>query len=216
MADCQPTALESSVQSRETSIPATARRTCALYMRVSTRNHGQTTDTQAIPLRQYAERRGFDVVEYRDEGVSGAKDRRPALDKLMKDARARKIDIVLVFKFDRFGRSTQHLVRSLEEFRALDIEFISLTDSVDTSTPAGKAMFGMLVVFAEFEKNLIVERVNAGLDRARKQGKQLGRRRVVVDREKVRAIHQAGESTRAIAALMGLTKSTVYNIVSAN
>jgi DNA invertase Pin-like site-specific DNA recombinase len=185
-------------------------------MRVSTKGHGQTTDTQAIPLRQYAERRGFDIIEYKDEGHSGSRDRRPALDRLMRDARARKIDIVLVFKFDRFGRSTQHLVRSLEEFRALDIEFISLTDSVDTSTPAGKAMFGMLAVFAEFEKNLIVERVNAGLDRARKQGKQLGRRRVVVDREKVRELHKAGHSTRMIAAGMGLTKSTVFNIVNAN
>ena len=131
MADCQPTALETTVQST-VNTSTRPRPICALYMRVSTKGHGQTTDTQAIPLRQYAERRGFDIVEYRDEGVSGAKDRRPALDRLMKDARARKIDIVLVFKFDRFGRSTQHLVRSLEEFRALGIEFISLTDSVDT------------------------------------------------------------------------------------
>ena len=215
MADLEPTALETTVQST-VNTNTHPQAVCALYMRVSTRNHGQTTDTQAIPLRQYAERRGFDVVEYRDEGVSGAKDRRPALDRLMKDARARKIDIVLVFKFDRFGRSTQHLVRSLEEFRALGIEFISLTDSVDTSTPAGKAMFGMLAVFAEFEKNLIVERVNSGLDRARKQGKQLGRRRVVVDREKVRELYKAGQSTRMIAAAMGLTKSTVFNIVNAN
>ena len=116
MADCQPTALESTVQS--TNNTNTGRRAvCALYMRVSTRGHVQTTDTQAIPLRQYAGRRGFDIIEYKDEGVSGSKDRRPALDRLMKDARARKIDIVLVFKFDRFGRSTQHLVRSLEEFR---------------------------------------------------------------------------------------------------
>jgi DNA invertase Pin-like site-specific DNA recombinase len=179
-------------------------------MRVSTRGHGQNLDTQAVPLRQYAERRGFDVVEYRDEGVSGSKDRRPALDKLMKDARARKVDIVLVFKFDRFGRSTQQLVRSLEEFRALGIEFISLTDSVDTSTPAGKAMFGMLAVFAEFERNLIVERVNAGLDRARRQGKQLGRSRVNVDREKIHELRQAGDSIRTIAAKLGLTRCTVH------
>ena len=215
MADCQPTALETTVQPT-VNINTRPRAVCALYMRISTKNHGQTTDTQAIPMRQYAERRGFDVIEYKDEGVSGSKDRRPALDRLMKDARARKIDIVLVFKFDRFGRSTQHLVRSLEEFTALGIEFISLTDSVDTSTPAGKAMFGMLAVFAEFEKNLIVERVNAWLDRARKQGKQLGRRRVVVDREKVRELYNAGQSTRMIAAAMGLTKSTVFNIVNVN
>jgi len=108
-------------------------------------------------------------------------------------ARARKIDIVAVFKFDRFGRSTQHLVRSLEEFRALGIEFISVMDSIDTSTPAGKATFGMLAVFAEFEKNLIVERVNAGLDRAKKQGKQLGRPKVIVDRERVQGTPQGGQ-----------------------
>jgi DNA invertase Pin-like site-specific DNA recombinase len=185
-------------------------------MRVSTKNHGQTTDTQAGPLRQYAERRGFDVIEYKDEGHSGSKDRRPALDRLMRDARARKIDIVAVFKFDRFGRSTQHLVRSLEEFRALGIEFISVMDSIDTSTPAGKAMFGMLAVFAEFEKNLIVERVNAGLDRARKQGKPLGRPRVIVDRERVKELHKAGKSIRTIAAEMNLNRQTVHNIVTAN
>ena len=215
MADCQPTALESTVQSPETSISTPTRRVCAVYMRISTKNHGQTTDTQAIPLRQYAERRGFDVIEYKDEGHSGSKDRRPALDRLMKDARARKIDIVAVFKFDRFGRSTQHLVRSLEEFRALGIEFISVMDSIDTSTPAGKATFGMLAVFAEFEKNLIVERVNAGLDRAKKQGKQLGRPKVIVDRERVKELHKAGKSIRTIAAEMNLNRQTVHNIVTA-
>ena len=112
MANCQPTALETNVQSLETSIPSTdsARpRVCALYMRVSTRNNGQTTDTQAVALQEYAERRGFHVVEYRDEGVSGAKDRRPALDRLMKDARARKFDAVIVARFNRFARSVSHL-----------------------------------------------------------------------------------------------------------
>ena len=215
MADCQPTALETTVQST-VNTNTRLRPVCALYMRVSTKGHGQTTDTQAIPLRQYAERRGFDVIEYKDEGHSGSKDRRPALDRLMRDARARKIDIVAVFKFDRFGRSTQHLVRSLEEFRALGVEFISVMDSIDTTTAAGKAMFGMLAVFAEFEKNLIVECVNAGLDRAKKQGKQLGRPKVITDRQRVLELHQAGKSIRTIAAEMNLNRGTVHNIVNAN
>jgi DNA invertase Pin-like site-specific DNA recombinase len=100
--------------------------------------------------------------------------------------------------------------------QALGIEFISVMDSIDTSTPAGKAMFGMLAVFAEFEKNLIVERVNAGLDRARKQGKPLGRPRVIVDRERVKELHQAGKSIRTIAAEMNVNRQTVHNILTAN
>jgi DNA invertase Pin-like site-specific DNA recombinase len=104
LADCQPTALESAVQST-VNTKTRLRAVCALYMRVSTKGHGQTTDTQALALQEYAERRGFDVREYRDEGVSGAKDRRPALDKLMADARARKFDVVIVARFDRFARS---------------------------------------------------------------------------------------------------------------
>ena len=219
MANQEPTVAAADVPSVKTinNVTMTAQRpVCALYMRVSTKGHGQTCDTQAIPLRQYAERRGFVVIEYKDEGHSGSKDRRPALDRLMRDARARKIDIVAVFKFDRFGRSTQHLVAALAEFRALNIEIVSVMDSVDTSTPAGKAMFGMLAVFAEFEKNLIVERVNAGLDRARKQGKQLGRPMVIVDRERVRELHRAGKSIRTIAAEMNLNRGTVYNIMNAN
>src|SRR5215475_3341978 len=137
MANCQPTALETNVQSLETSIPSTdsARpRVCALYMRVSTRNNGQTTDTQAVALQEYAERRGFHVVEYRDEGVSGAKDCRSALDKLMKDARARRFDVVIVPLFDRFACSVSHLLRALEEFNHLGIDFVSLSEAVDTAT----------------------------------------------------------------------------------
>ena len=132
MADCQPTARETSVQSLEETVSRTIpgtdtarQRVCALYMRVSTRNHGQTTDTQAVALQEYAERRGFHVVEYRDEGVSGAKDRRPALDRLMKGAKARKFDVIVVARFDRFARSVSHLLRALEEFNHLGIDFVS-------------------------------------------------------------------------------------------
>src|SRR5215471_16944520 len=158
----------------------------ALYMRVSTKGHGQTTETQAVALRDYAAHRGFEIVqEYRDEGVSGAKDRRPALDRLMKDARARKFDVVVVARFDRFARSVSHLLRALEEFNHLGIDFVSLSEAVDTATPMGKMIFTVLGAVAELERNIIKERIHAGLHRARREGKQLGRRRVIVDREKV-------------------------------
>src|SRR5262249_42457164 len=133
----------------------------ALYMRISTKGHGQTTDTQALALREYAERRGFQIVEeYRDEGLSGAKDRRPALDQLMRDGRARKFDVVVVARFDRFARSVSHLLRALEEFNHLGVDFVSLSESIDTSTPVGKMIFTVLGAVAELERNLIRERVN--------------------------------------------------------
>ena len=117
----------------------------ALYMRVSTKNHGQTTETQALALSEYAAHRGFTVTEeYRDEGISGSKDSRPALDRLMKDARMRKFDVVIVARFDRFARSTRHLVLALEEFNALKIDFISLNESIVTSTPQGKMIFTVI------------------------------------------------------------------------
>src|SRR5215469_7659123 len=156
----------------------------ALYMRISTKNHGQTTDTQALALREYAQHRGFTVIdEYRDEGISGAKDRRPQLDRLMADARKRRFDAVLVARFDRFARSTKHLVMALEEFSSLGINFISLNESIDTSTPMGKMVFTVVAAVAELERSIIRERVVMGLDRAKRQGKRLGRPKVLVDRE---------------------------------
>jgi len=190
MADLEPTALETTVQSTNNA-KTRLQAACALYMRVSTKGHGQTTDTQAVALQEYAERRGFTAVEYRDEGVSGAKDRRPALDRLMADARARKFDVVIVARFDRFARSVSHLLRALEEFKALGIDFVSLNESIDTSTPMGKMIFTVLAAVAELERSIITERVHAGVQRARKEGKTFGRPKIIVDREKVRALHQA-------------------------
>lgn len=188
----------------------------ALYARVSTKGHGQTVDTQLLPLRQYCEARGLDIAhEYVDAGVSGTKDRRPALDRLMKDAHSRKFDAVIVYKFDRFGRSVSHLIRSLETFRALGIDFVSLTESIDTSTPTGKLMFSMLTAFAEFERALIIERINAGLDRARKQGKELGRPRVILDKERVRAMRETGMTMQAIADHCGVSVGKIYNVLAA-
>src|SRR5213594_4283273 len=119
----------------------------ALYARVSTKNNGQDPETQLIALREYASHRGFEIIdEYVDVGISGAKDRRPELDRLMRDARRRKIDAVLVARFDRFARSTKHLVLALEEFQSLGIDFVSLNESVDTSTPMGKMIYTVIGV----------------------------------------------------------------------
>src|SRR6266704_469423 len=119
-------------------------------MRVSTKNHGQTTETQVLALRDYAAHRGLVIVEdYRDEGISGSKDSRPALDRLMKDARARRFDVVIVARFDRFARSVSHLLRALEEFNHVGVAFISVSEALDTSSPVGKMMFTVLGAVAE-------------------------------------------------------------------
>ena len=135
--------------STDTNSTGGLRAVCAVYMRVSTKGlHGQTTDTQALALLDYAQRRGFEIFqEYKDEGISGSKDSRPALDRLMKDARARKFDVVIVARFDRFARSVSHLLRALEEFSHVGIDFVSLSESIDTSTPMGKMMFTVSVLW---------------------------------------------------------------------
>src|SRR5262247_327323 len=187
-----------------------------LYARVSTKNNGQDPETQLLPLREYAKNRGLTVVEeFIDHGVSGAKDRRPRLDALMKAARKGQFDSVIVWKFDRFARSTRHLVQALEEFQSLGIHFISLTEAIDTSTPMGRMVFTVLGAVAELERSLICERVASGLARARKQGKQLGRPKVIVDREQVHRLQKDGLSIQAIAAQLQLAKSTVHAIVRA-
>jgi DNA invertase Pin-like site-specific DNA recombinase len=191
-----------------------AMKRAALYMRVSTKGHGQTTDIQALALREYAERRGFEVVgEYRDEGISGSKDSRPALDRLMKDARARKFDVVIVARFDRFARSVSHLLRALEEFSHLGIDFVSLSESIDTSTPMGKMIFTVLGAVAELERNLIKERVHMGIGRARKEGKRLGRPKRIFDREKAREMSQS-MSVREIARQLGVSRGVVERALS--
>ena len=181
----------------------------ALYMRVSTKNHGQTTETQAVALQDYAARRGFEIVEeYRDEGISGSKDSRPALDKLMKDARARKFDVVIVARFDRFARSVSHLLRALEEFSHLGVDFVSLSESVDTSTPMGKMIFTVLGAVAELERNLIKERVHMGISRARKQGKRLGRPRRIFDKDKAHRMLET-MSAREVARKLGVSRGVI-------
>src|SRR5215471_19155825 len=181
----------------------------ALYMRVSTKGHGQTTETQALALREYAAHRGFMIIEeYRDDGVSGSKDSRPALDRLMRDSRARNLDVVIVARFDRFARSVSHLLRALDEFSHLGVDFISLSESIDTSTPVGKMIFTVLGAVAELERNLIKERVQMGISRARKQGKALGRPRAEVDPRQVAGLRARGLSWNQIAGQLGIGRGT--------
>jgi DNA invertase Pin-like site-specific DNA recombinase len=152
-------------------------KTAAIYARVSTANNGQDPHMQTRELGEFCECRGWTLAEYVDIGISGTKEKRPALDRLMADAHKRKFDVVVVWKFDRFARSVSHLLRALETFKTLGIEFVSLTEGVDTSTPAGRMVFTVLSAVAELERSLIVERVKAGLRNARAKGKRLGGRR---------------------------------------
>jgi DNA invertase Pin-like site-specific DNA recombinase len=188
----------------------------ALYARVSTKNHGQDVEVQLEPLRTYARARGLDIVEeYSDVGISGSKDKRPALDKLMKDARARRIDGVLVARFDRFARSTRHLVTALDEFQALGVDFVSLNESVDTSTPMGRMIFTVLSAVGELEKNVIVERIHAGLANARRRGVKLGRKEVIVSKDAIASYRAEGKSYLWISEKLGVSVGKVHGIVSA-
>jgi DNA invertase Pin-like site-specific DNA recombinase len=168
---------------------------------------------QLRELREYCERRGWFVTgEYVDTGISGAKDRRPELDRLMADAHKRRFDVVAVWKFDRFARSVSHLLRALDTFRVLRIEFVSLSESLDTATPAGRMVFTVLGAVAELERSLIAERVRAGLRNARAKGKHLGRPRVIVDRDRIGHLRAQGLSWAKIGAELGIGEGTVYRL----
>jgi DNA invertase Pin-like site-specific DNA recombinase len=163
------------------------------------------------------ERCGWSVAgEYVDLGISGTKEKRPELDRILAHAHRRRFDAVIVWKFDRFARSVSHLLRALETFNALGVHFISLRESLDTSTPAGKMVFTVLGAVAELERSLIAERVRAGLRNARAKGKRLGRPRVVVDRAKVGRLRRQGLSWANIAAQLGIGEGTVYRLAHAS
>jgi DNA invertase Pin-like site-specific DNA recombinase len=187
----------------------------AIYARVSTTNNGQDPSMQTRELREYCERRGWQLAgEYVDVGISGAKEKRPELDRLMADAHRRRFDAVVVWKFDRFARSVSHLLRALETFKALGIEFVSLSEQVDTSTPTGKMVFTVLGAVAELERSLIAERVRAGLRNAKAKGKRLGRPRVDVDLARIGNLRSEGRSWAAIGTEMGIGEGTVRRAIT--
>lgn len=184
----------------------------ALYARVSTL-HAQDPEVQLRELRDYCQRRAFAIAaEYVDKGISGARERRPELDRLWVDCRKRKIDAVVVYRYDRFARSLRQLVNALEEFRALGIEFVSLHEGVDTSTPNGRLVFGIFASIAEFERELIRDRVRSGLASARAKGKKLGRPRINVDVSKIAALRAQGLSWAAVARRLGVSVGKVYAV----
>jgi len=184
----------------------------ALYARVSTLL-GQSPEMQLVELREYAARRGWHVIgEYVDR-ASGIKESRPALNRLMTNARRRKFDMIAVWKIDRFGRSLKHLVNALAELEAVGVAFVSLRDNLDLSTPAGRLMFQIIAAMAEFERALIQERVRAGLRNARQRGKRLGRPRVVVDVAQIRSLRAVGASWRTISRQLGVGVGTLYKAV---
>jgi DNA invertase Pin-like site-specific DNA recombinase len=181
----------------------------AVYARVSTLGKGQDTEVQLRELRQFAQARGWQIAgEYVDAGISGAKEKRPELDRLMAEAHRRRFDAVIVWKFDRFARSVSHLLRALETFSALGVAFVSLSESLDTSTPAGKMVFTVLGAVAELERSLIAERVRAGLRNARAKGKRLGRPRKIVDAARIGRLRAQGVSWRKIARQMECSART--------
>ena len=170
---------------------------------------------QTREIREYCERRGWQLTgEYVDLGISGAKEKRPELDRLMSDAHRRRFDAIVVWKFDRFARSVSHLLRALETFKALGVEFVSLSEQVDTSTPTGRMVFTVLGAVAELERSLIAERVRAGLRNAKAKGKQLGRPRVSVNLTRINNLRSEGRSWAAIAMEMGIGEGTARRAAS--
>ncbi len=194
-----------------TSEPTPRKVVVAIYARVSTLNGGQDPTMQTRELAEYCQRRGWEVFDYYvDKGISGKKDSRPQLNRMMEDAHARRFDVVVVWRFDRFCRSVSHLLRALETFNALGIQFVSLCEQVDTSTPTGKLVFTVLGAVSEGERNLIAERVRAGLRNARAKGKRLGRPKVDVDVAQIESLRASGHSWRKIARTLGLSVGTVH------
>jgi DNA invertase Pin-like site-specific DNA recombinase len=187
----------------------------AIYARVSTSNHGQDPSMQIRELRDYCERRGWTIAgEFVDEGISGIKEHRPALDRLLSLCRKRAVDAVVVYRYDRFARSLRQLVNALEDFRALGIDFVSLHEGVDTSTPNGRLVFGIFASIAEFERELIRDRVRSGLAAAKAKGRHLGRPRVVVDASRIVSLRAQGRSWREITTETGISKGTAQRTVS--
>jgi DNA invertase Pin-like site-specific DNA recombinase len=184
----------------------------ALYLRVSTID--QHPETQALELRQFAAQRGYEVVEvYVDHGVSGTKVRRPALDQLLNDAHRRKFEALLVWSCDRVARSTTHFLHVLDQLTALGIEFISQRESIDTTGPLGRAIVVIISAIAELERSLIVERVRAGMRRAKLEGRRIGRAPLNVDRVALVRDRTGGMSLTRTARKYGVSRASVVRLV---
>ncbi|MDP9049487.1 MAG: recombinase family protein [Acidobacteriota bacterium] len=188
------------------------KRAC-LYVRVSTLD--QHPETQLHELRQFASQRGFEIVdEYTDHGVSGTKARRPALDRLLKDAHRHRFDVVLVWSCDRLARSTKHFLQVLDELNDLGIQFLSQREAIDTDGPLGRAIVVIVSAVAELERSLIVERVRAGMRRAKLDGRRIGRAPLDVDRVAIVSDRRTGLSLTVVAKKHGVSRATVCRLVN--
>jgi DNA invertase Pin-like site-specific DNA recombinase len=182
-----------------------------LYMRVSSLD--QHPETQLFDLRQMAAQRGYEVTREYTDRISGAKARRPGLDELMHDARRGRFDVVLVWASDRIARSVKHFLDVLDELNRLNIEFVSFREQIDTGGPLGRAVVVIIGAIAELERNLIIERVRAGMRRAKMEGRHIGRRPLDLDREAILLDHRRGQSLGQIAKAHGASRATVHRIV---
>jgi DNA invertase Pin-like site-specific DNA recombinase len=183
----------------------------AIYSRVSTNE--QNASMQVQELRVHCERRGWTIAEEFTDSVSGSKESRPGLNRLLADAKRRKFDVVLVYRYDRFARSLRQLVNALTEFDALGIHFVSLHEGVDTSTPNGRLVFGIFASIAEFERELIRGRILSGLAAARTRGVRLGRPRIAVDAQAVARLRASGASWSTVCEKTGLTRGTAQRAI---
>ncbi len=179
----------------------------AIYVRVSTKD--QNVEMQLNDLMRYSRERGYEVFKVYQDNISGTKDTRPGLNQLINAARKRRFDVVLVWRFDRFARSTKHLVNALYEFRNLSIDFISYQENIDTSSPLGEAIFTIISAMATLERDIIAERVRGGLRKAKANGKKLGRPKNEVDTDKVIEYRKQNKSIRQIANELNLSKGAV-------
>lgn len=184
----------------------------ALYARVSTLDKGQDPETQLVQLRQYAQARNFEIVTEYIDYASGTSEDRTQYKLMMDAAKKRKIDVVLVWRYDRFARSTQALVNALKEFQSLGIDFISYQENIDTTTPTGELIFHVMASLAQFESSLISQRVKAGMARAKAQGKHIARPSIAKELQtKIIELQQEGLSMNKISKTLGIAYGTVYN-----
>ncbi len=186
-----------------------------IYARVSTTDKGQSVDMQLRELEAYAQARGWTIRErYLDEGVSGSQARRPGLDRLLSACRRRQVDVVLVWRLDRLGRSLKHLIMMLDELQSLGVAFVALHEQIDCTTATGQLMLHLLGAFAEFERALIRERVKAGLAHARTKGQRLGRPRLEIDPARLESLRKDGRSIRQIAQTLHISPASVHKTLN--
>ena len=183
----------------------------ALYLRVSTVD--QHPESQVYDLRQMAAQRGYEIAKEYTDRISGVKARRPGLDEMMRDARRGRFDVVLVWACDRIARSTRHLLEVLDELNRFGVEFISFRESIDTDGPLGRAIVVIIGAIAELERNLIVERVRAGMRRARLEGRHIGRPSLALDRDAILRDRRHGDSLGTIARNHGISRTTVHRVL---